>query len=103
MAVNFVARKCACGGKLEFLPAEKVWRCKYCGTEIEREATFDSVHVDGIEGIESIVRKTLLDIANHKMDSASRNLEDCERKNHKHIGTLLAQISFYLAKLSGTG
>ncbi len=100
MAVNFVARKCACGGKLEFDPQKKVWICKYCGTVIEREATFDKVQVDGIEGINDVVRQALMDIANNKMDSASRNLEDCERKNHKHIGTLIANISYNLSMIS---
>lgn len=99
MAV-FVARKCACGGKLEYDPNKKIWICKYCGTVVEREATFDKVHVDGIEGVSDVVRQTLMDIANQKMDSASRNLEDCERKGHKHFGTLLANLSFNLANIS---
>lgn len=100
MAVNFVARKCACGGKLEFDPVKKIWICKYCGTVVEREATFDKVQVDGIEGINDVVRQTLKDIANQKMDSAFRNLEDCERKNHQHVGTLIASISYYLSNIS---
>ena len=100
MAVNFIARKCACGGKLEFDPQKKIWVCKYCGTVVEREATFDKVQVDGIEGISDVVRQTLMDVANNKMDSAGRNLEDCERKNHKHVGTLLAHISYNLSMIS---
>ena len=86
MAVNFVARKCACGGKLEFDPNKKIWVCKYCGTVVEREATFDKVQVDGIEGISDVVRQTLMDVANNKLESASRNLEDCERKNQHPPG-----------------
>lgn len=100
MAVNFIARKCACGGKLEFDPAKKIWICKYCGTVVEREATFDRIQVDGIEGISDVVRQTLMDIANNRMDSAGRNLEDCERKNHKHVGTLIANISYHLSMIS---
>ena len=100
MAVNFVARKCACGGKLEFDALKKIWICKYCGTVVEREATFDKIHVDGIEGISDVVRQTLMDVANHKMESAARNLEDCERKNHKHVGTIIAHISYNLANIS---
>lgn len=103
MAINFIARKCACGGKLEFDPQKKIWVCKYCGTVVEREATFDKVQVDGIEGISDVVRQTLMDIANNKMDSASRNLEDCERKNHKHVGTLIANISYNLSMISCAG
>ncbi len=99
MAVNFIARKCACGGKLEFDSQKKIWICKYCGTVVEREATFDKVQVDGIEGIGDVVRQTLMDIANNKMDSAGRNLEDCERKNHKHVGTLIANISYNLSMI----
>lgn len=100
MAVNFVARKCACGGKLEFDAAKKIWICKYCGTVVEREATFDRIQVDGIEGICDVVRQTLMDIANNRMESAAENLEDCERKNHSHVGTLIANISYYLAKIT---
>lgn len=100
MAVNFIARKCACGGKLEFDPAKKIWICKYCGTVVEREATFDKVQVDGIEGISDVVRQTLMDVANNKMESAGKNLEDCERKNHKHVGTLIANISYNMAMIS---
>ncbi|MBR4343518.1 MAG: hypothetical protein IKP88_12595 [Lachnospiraceae bacterium] len=100
MALNIFAQKCACGGKLEFDTVKKIWICKYCGTVVEREATFDKVHVDGIEGVDDVVRQTLMDIANHKLDSAARNLEDCERKGHKHIGTLLANISYNLACIS---
>ena len=100
MAINFVARKCMCGGKLEFDASKKIWICKYCGTIVEREATFDRIQVDGIEGISDVVRQTLADIANNKMESASKNLEDCERKNHRHVGTLLAHISYNLAMIS---
>lgn len=96
----FIARKCACGGKLEFEPSKKIWICKYCGTIVEREATFDKVHVDGIEGIDDVVRQTLMDITNRKMESASRNLADCERKGQKHIGTLLANLSYNLGMIS---
>lgn len=102
MAVSFVARKCACGGKLEFDPSKKIWICKYCGTVVEREATFDKIHVDGIEGINDVVRQTLMDVANQKVDSALRNLEDCERKDHKHIGTFLAHISYNLSVISAS-
>lgn len=100
MAVNFIARKCACGGKLEFDPQKKIWICKYCGTVVEREATFDKVQVDGIEGINDVVRQALMDVANNKMDAATRNLEDCERKNHKHVGTVIAHISYNLSMIS---
>lgn len=100
MAVNFIARKCACGGKLEFDPLKKIWICKYCGTVVEREATFDKIHVDGLESINDVVRQTLMDVANQKMDSAYRNLEDCERKDHMHVGTLIAHISYHLENIS---
>lgn len=101
MAVNFVARKCACGGKLEFDPAKKIWICMYCGTVVEREATFDKIQIDGIEGISDVVRQTLMDVAENRLDSAAMNLEDCERKDHRHVGTLLANISYNLAMIAG--
>ena len=100
MGINFVSNKCACGGKLEYNAQKKVWICKYCGTTIEREATFEGVHVDGIEGINDVVRQTLSDVAAGKLDSAKRNLDDCERKNHRHVGTLIANMSYYLAMIS---
>ncbi|MDF2511284.1 MAG: hypothetical protein K0S04_1150 [Herbinix sp.] len=102
MAVNFVARKCTCGGKLEFDLEKKIWVCMYCGTIVEREATFDRVQVDGIEGINDVVRQTLMDVAYKRVDSAERNYADCERKNHQHIGTLLANLSLLMMKISLT-
>jgi len=100
MAVNFVARKCACGGKLEFDATNKIWICMYCGTVVEREATFNRVQVDGIEGINDVVRQTLMDIAYKRIESAERNLADCERKNHMHVGTLIADLSLCMTKIS---
>ena len=47
-----------------------------------------------------MVRQTLMDIANKRMESAKRNLEDCERKDHNHIGTLLANLSFQIMSIS---
>lgn len=103
MAVNFIARKCACGGRLEYDPGKKVWICQYCGTVVEREATFDRVQVDGIEGITDVVRQTLMDIAYGRLDSAEENLEDCERKNHSHVGTLIANLSYNLSMIAAAG
>lgn len=95
---NIYVDKCKCGGELEYDKETKRWICKYCGTIVEREATFDKVKIDGIEGIDDVVRQTLMDIAHLRADNAYKNLESCERKDRSHIGTIFGEICFYFMK-----
>ena len=44
MTVSFVARKCTqCAGKLQYIKEKKIWKCLYCGAEIERQEQYDGL------------------------------------------------------------
>lgn len=99
MAVSFVARKCnQCAGKLEYIPEKKVWRCLYCGAEIEREEQYD-----GMFTIKNVVRQSLLDTANQRLDSAYKNILECEKMDSKYVGTLIANIAYEMIMVTTQG
>lgn len=90
MAVNFVARKCTqCAGKLQYIKEKKIWQCLYCGAEIEREEQYD-----GLFTIKNVVRQSLLDLSYRRLDSASKNLIECEKIDSRYVGTLIAKIAY---------
>jgi len=89
MAVSFVARKCTqCAGKLQYIKEKKIWKCMYCGAEIEREEQYD-----GLFTIKNVVRQSLLDTAYRRLDSASKNVIECEKIDSRYVGTLIAKIA----------
>lgn len=99
MAVNFVARKCTqCAGKLEYIKEKKIWRCLYCGAEIEREEQYD-----GLFTIKNVVRQSLLDTAYRRLESASKNLIECEKIDSRYVGTLIAKISYDMIRVITPG
>lgn len=92
MGVRFVARKCTqCAGKLEYIKEKKIWRCLYCGAEIEREEQYD-----GLFTIKNVVRQSLLDTAYRRLESAADNLTECEKIDSKYIGTIIAKIAYQM-------
>lgn len=99
MAVSFVTRKCTqCAGKLEYIKDKKIWRCLYCGAEIERQEQYD-----GLFTIKNVVRQALLDTAFRRLDSASKNLIECEKIDARYMGTLIAKIAFEMITVSTPG
>ena len=89
MPVSFVARKCTqCAGKLQYIKEKKIWKCMYCGAEIEREEQYD-----GLFTIKNVVRQSLLDTAYRRLDSASKNVIECEKIDSRYVGTLIAKIA----------
>lgn len=89
MGVNFVARKCTqCAGRLQYVKGKKLWKCMYCGAEIERQEQYD-----GLFTIKNVVRQSLLDTAFRRLDSAARNLVECEKIDSRYVGTLIAKIA----------
>lgn len=89
MAVSYVARKCTqCAGKLQYIKEKKIWKCMYCGAEIEREEQYD-----GLFTIKNVVRQSLLDTAYRRLDSASKNVIECEKIDSHYVGTLIAKIA----------
>lgn len=90
MAVSFVARKCTqCAGRLKYIKEKKLWQCLYCGAEIEREEQYD-----GLFTIKNVVKQSLLDTAHRRLDSAAKNLLECEKIDSRYVGTLIAKIVY---------
>jgi len=90
MGVSFVARKCTqCAGKLQYVKEKKLWKCLYCGAEIERQEQYD-----GLFTIKNVVRQSLLDTSFRRLDSASKNLDECEKIDSRYVGTLIAKIAY---------
>lgn len=99
MGSTFKGLRCSdCMGNLEFNKISKIWVCPYCGKEFERDLRTD----DNVSDITDVVRATLSDISKFDLDSAKRNLSECEKMNANHIGTLIANISFHLFNASSS-
>ena len=99
MAVSFVARKCTqCAGKLQYIKEKKIWRCLYCGAEIERQEQYD-----GLFTIKNVVRQSLLDTAYRRLDSAGKNLIECEKIDSRYVGTLIAKLSYDMIRVITPG
>lgn len=96
MAVDFVTKKCdQCAGRLEYIKSKKIWKCKYCGAEVEKQEQYD-----GLFTIKNVVRQVLLDISYRRIDNARNNLVECEKIDSRYIGTLIARIAFRMFLLS---
>lgn len=92
MAVKYVARKCTqCAGKLEYIEEKTTWKCLYCGAEVERTEQYD-----GLFTIKNVVRQVLLDVAYRRLDSAEKNLVECEKIDSRYIGTLIAKTAYQM-------
>ncbi|MDD6097985.1 MAG: hypothetical protein PUB66_04575 [Oscillospiraceae bacterium] len=91
MAVNYISQKCtSCAGtRFEYLKDQKMWKCLYCGTLIERHEQADSMFT-----IKNVVRQSILDDAWMRFDSAQKNLVECEKIDSRYIGTIIAEIAY---------
>lgn len=99
MAVNFVARKCTqCAGKLQYIKEKKIWKCLYCGAEIERQEQYD-----GLFTIKNVVRQSLLDTAYRRIDSAAKNLIECEKIDTRYVGTIIAKLAYDMIRVITPG
>ena len=99
MGVSFVARKCTqCAGRLQYIKEKKIWKCLYCGAEIERQEQYD-----GLFTIKNVVRQSLLDTAYRRLDSAAKNLVECEKIDSRYIGTLIAKIAYEMISVITPG
>ena len=88
MASNYKSLKCdCCAGALEYSKEKKVWVCQYCGNEIRREEEYD-----GLYTIKNVVRQVLTDVAYGRLDTAQKNLAECEKMDARYVGTLIARI-----------
>lgn len=99
MGVNFVARKCTqCAGRLEYDKEKKVWRCIYCGAEIERQEQYD-----GLFTIKNVAVQSLRDTAYRRLESAEKNIVECEKIDARYCGTLIAQIACEMITMTTPG
>lgn len=90
MGVSYVTRKCnQCAGRLEYLKDKKIWKCLYCGAEIERQEQYD-----GLFTIKNVVRQSLLDVSYRRLDSALKNIIEAEKIDSHYIGTIIAKIVY---------
>lgn len=89
MALTNYNKKCSsCGGnKWEYLRELKLWRCRYCDAQVERQEQYD-----GLYTIKNVVRQVILDSAYRRMEQADRNLSECQKINAQYPGTLIAGI-----------
>lgn len=99
MAVSYSSKKCeSCGGSLEYIRAEKLWRCRYCGTEVVREETYD-----GLFTIKNVVRQTIVDAAYRRLDGARDNITECQKIDVNYVGTIIARLCYRLVCLITPG
>lgn len=100
MTVGYVSRKCeSCGSrKFSYNEKSKTWTCLYCGSTTEREERYD-----GLFTIKNVVRQVLLDVAYRRLDSAEKNLIECEKIDSKYIGTILANLCYLMIKVAMPG
>ena len=99
MAERFTRQRCQdCQGGLIYMKKEKYWECPYCGKIYERELRFDKVQIDGLAGINDLVRSTLSKLIALDFAGAERELLECEKIDHAGVGTLIASVAVPLFK-----
>ncbi len=81
-----------------YVKKEKYWECPYCGKIYERELRFNKVQIDGLAGINDLVRSTLSKLLSLDFSGADRDLSECEKIDHASVGTMIAKISVSLFK-----
>lgn len=97
---NYNKRCTSCGGnKWEYIKDLKLWRCRYCDAQVERQEQYD-----GLYTIKNVVRQVILDSAYRRMEQADRNLSECQKINARYSGSLVAGICCrMIAAVSGMG
>jgi hypothetical protein len=99
MTVRFVARKCdQCAGRLQYIREKKIWKCLYCGAEIERQEQYSALFT-----IKNVVRQSLLDSAYRRLESAADNLLECKKIDSHYIGTLIAGLTYDIIRVTTPG
>ncbi|MBR1891046.1 MAG: hypothetical protein IJ811_00950 [Clostridia bacterium] len=99
MGERFTEQRCRdCQGGLVYNKQEKYWECPYCGKIYERELRFNKVQIDGLAGINDLVRSTLTKIADLDFDGAEKDLNECKKVDYANFGTVIAEIALTLFK-----
>lgn len=94
MAISYGALKCTeCAGKkFDYIKEEKAWKCLYCGA-LNRRAEDPIVF-----SLKNNVRQVILDVAYRRLDSAEQNLVQCKKIDSRHVGTIIAEITYQMIK-----
>lgn len=88
MSTSYKHLRCpGCDGTLRYIKEKKVWECIYCGNEVRREEEYD-----GLYTIKNVVKQVLADLAYNRMDTAAKNLVECQKISSDYVGTLIAEI-----------
>lgn len=99
MASQYKNLRCpGCDGTLEYNKEKRVWVCIYCGNEIRREEEYD-----GLYTIKNVVKQVLVDLAYLRLDSALKNLVECQKISSDYVGTIIAEISYKVYTLITPG
>ncbi len=99
MGTSYTARKCTqCAGKLEYVPEKKVWRCIYCGAEIERQEEYS-----GPFTVRSVAQQALAAMAFRRFDIAFQNLAECDKIDGGYAGSLVAKVAFSMLAMINKG
>ncbi len=99
MAERFTGQRCQdCQGGLIYVKKEKYWECPYCGKIYERELRFNKVQIDGLAGINDLVRSTFSKLISLNFKDAEEDLAECEKIDHASVGTAIARIAVALIK-----
>ena len=99
MGTSYMARKCTqCAGRLEFVPEKKVWRCIYCGAEIERQEKYD-----GPFSVRNVALQALAATAFRRFDQAFQNLAECEKIEGEYAGCLVAKVAYSMLAMITKG
>lgn len=99
MASSYEHLRCpGCDGTLEYVKDKKAWVCIYCGNEIRRKEEYD-----GLYTIKNVVKQVLVDLAEERLDSAKKNLVECQKISSDYVGTLIAEICVKVFTLNTPG
>lgn len=99
MGSNYKDLRCTgCNGTLEYRKEKKAYECIYCGNLIRREEQYD-----GLYTIKNVVKQVLTDLAYGRLESAQKNVIECEKIASSYVGTVIAQIcmKYYLLTTPG--
>lgn len=99
MASSYNSIRCdCCAGTLEYIKEKKVWRCLYCGNEMLRES------LQGPDTpLKNVARQAIRNAAVGNLSEALNNLSECEKKDGRYVGTLIARLCVHMFTLITPG
>ncbi|MDO4623175.1 MAG: hypothetical protein Q4B22_09500 [Eubacteriales bacterium] len=95
MAASYNVLKChGCAStRFDFDKKRKVWICAYCGNEIQKTAAPTD------EPLQHAVKQVLTDLAQGRMESAAKNVIECEKISADNVCTVIANLSIMVFRL----